>query len=130
MEQYNVTVNNVAALPNTTVIVSGKVTDVFGNPVAGVTPTLSIDDVTLGSLGASGASNATGDFSATYVAGSVSGKAKVTATFVGGPVALHANWLAVGGLTLPAAVGSATGTITIAPDAVAIAGPKSRVGGG
>ena len=127
-EKYNVTVNNVAALPNTTVIVSGKVTDVFGNPVAGVTPTLSIDDVTLGSLSASGASNATGDFSATYVAGSVSGKAKVTATIT--PVVLHANWLAVGGLTLPAAVGSASGTITIAPDAVAFSAPASRLGAG
>ena len=127
-EKYNVTVNNVAALPNTTVIVSGRVTDAFGNPVAGVTPTLSIDDVTLGALSAAGPSNATGDFSATYVAGSVSGKAKVTATIT--PVVLHGNWLAVGGLTLPAAVATATGTITIAPDAVAFSAPASRIGAG
>ena len=32
-DKYNVTVNNVAALPNNTVIISGKITDVFGNPV-------------------------------------------------------------------------------------------------
>ena len=31
--EQNVTVNNVAALPNQTVIVTGKVTDAFGNPV-------------------------------------------------------------------------------------------------
>jgi hypothetical protein len=127
-EKYNVTVNNVAALPNTTVIVSGKVMDGFGNPVAGVSPTLTIDDVTLGALGAVVQSNATGDFSATYVAGSLSGKAKVTATFT--PATLHANWLAVGGLTIPAAVPSATGNITIAPDAVAFSAPASRIGAG
>jgi adhesin/invasin len=127
-DKYNVIVNNAAALPNNTVIVSGKITDAFGNPGSGLAPTLSIDNVTLGALGTAGNSNATGDWSATYIAGSVAGSAKVTATITA--ATLHANWLAVGGLTLPAAAPTATGTITIAPDAVAFSAPKSRLGAG
>ena len=86
-----------------------------------------MDDVTLGALGATTASERNGDYSATYVAGSVSGKAKTTATIT--PVALAGTgprW----GPHASTAVATATGTITIAPDAIAFSAPASRVGAG
>lgn len=125
---YNVTVNNAAGMPNSPTVVSGKVTDAFGNPVPGATVSLTPDDVTLGVLAAPGLTNANGEYSATYTAGAVAGKVKVTASIT--PDTVATTWSTVAGLTLPAAVPTATGSITIAPDAVALAAPKSRLGAG
>jgi hypothetical protein len=128
-DAYNVTINNVAGMPNTTTVVSGKVTDAFGNPVPGAGVTLTPDDVTTGVLGNAGLTNANGDYSATFTSGATSGTVKVTASITAGTLA--GTWASVGKLTLPAkAVDIANGTITIAPDAVAVAGPKSRIGAG
>jgi adhesin/invasin len=127
-QAYNVSINNASGMPNSTTVVSGKVVDAFGNPVPGVTVTLTPDDVTLGVLGAPGVTNANGDYSATFTGGAAAGKVTVTATITA--ATLVTTWSSVGGLTLPASVATATGTIIIAPDAVALAGPKSRVGAG
>jgi hypothetical protein len=132
-QAYNLTISNVATMPNSTTVVSGKVTDIFGNPVeANNLVTLTPDTVGLGVLGGSLlTTNANGEFSTTFVAGATSGMVTVTATINGGTNRTPDDtWNTIGGLTLPKGVSKATGTVTIAPDAVALAGPKSRLGAG
>lgn len=137
-QAYMVSVNNVAAMPNTTEIVTGKVVDIFGNPVAGVDGTtaadltLTGDTVALGVLGAPSKTNDGGEYSATFIAGGTPGKVFLSAKIWAGVQKVPAtSWLTVGGLTLPKSNSVATGNITIGANAVSLSADKtSLVGGG
>ena len=84
-EAYGVMVDDVAGQPGDTLIVTGKVTDVFGNPVPSTIVNLDAGSTTVGSLGATSATtNAQGIFSTTFVSGSNSdGEVTLTATLAG-----------------------------------------------
>jgi hypothetical protein len=132
-ERYMVSLNDVSALPGSTVVVSGKVVDVFGNPVPGVTPaqlTLTGDTVSLGVLGTQSTTNNGGEFSATFIAGSTPGKVYLSAEIWGGvQQSPDAGWLTTGGLTLPKSNSVATATLTIAPDSVSLNASSASVVG-
>ena len=120
-------------MPNSTVVISGRVNDAFGNPVEGdnlveITP----DDITYGVLSDNRPdTNSSGDYSVTFTTGSKTGKVFLSATINGGnPITPDPAWLTVGGLTLPASNTVATGNIVIAPDAVSLSVSKSTLVGG
>ncbi|GAA3607843.1 hypothetical protein GCM10022223_24810 [Kineosporia mesophila] len=84
---YNVTVDDINGTPGSTLIVTGKVTDLFGNAVPGAVVSLSTGTSTVGALGSSTlTTNAAGVFSTTFVTGSnSSGKVDLTAEIINNP---------------------------------------------
>lgn len=128
---YIVDVDDVAGAPGDTLTVSGKVTDVWGNPVSGVTLTsLSSDNPSLGVLGTPGATNSTGAFSTTFTTGSnASGTATLTAAITAAAADPHALW-ATAGVTLAKPTVEATSTITVAEQTVALNVTATRQGSG
>jgi hypothetical protein len=145
-DPYTVTVNSAAGLPGSILVVTGTVTDMFGNAVPSKKVDLSVGSSTLGSLGATTVTtNSLGTFSTTFTSGSnQSGTATLTATLWN--VAQNAlqttnavadtttAWTSTIGLTgLVDGKYQATSTITVAeaaPDTVTLTGPSSRVGAG
>jgi hypothetical protein len=135
-QYYKVSVDDVAGMPGDTLIVSGKVTDMFGNPVGNVAVGLSAGSTTVGSLGATSATtNTDGLFSTTFASGSNSdGEVTLTATLPGGaPPATRvagATWLANAGLTFDAGVLQSTGKITVKKAELTLTGPAKVTAGG
>jgi hypothetical protein len=130
-ENYMVSVDSVSDLPGSAMIVTGKVVDIWGNPVSGVTVDLTPDNVSFGVLGTPSPTNSAGQFSATYQAGSKAGKIFLSAEIWGGVQQVPATtWLTVGGLTLPKSNSVATGNITIAKDFVSLSVSKTTLVGG
>jgi hypothetical protein len=115
VDPYTIVVSNGAGAPGSTVIVSGKVTDVFGNGVGGVTVDLSTGASTVGVLtDPSPTTGSSGVFATSFVTGAGdSGVATLTGMINGGTVLKpNALWL-TDGLTLADGVSTATGTITV-----------------
>ncbi|GLY26976.1 hypothetical protein [Kineosporia sp. NBRC 101731] len=114
---WTVSVDDIAGAPGSTLIVTGKVMDIFGNAVQGAQVDLSTGTSTVGSLGDSTlTTNAAGIFSTTFLTGSnSSGDVELTAEISNNPGTLTANaTLVASGFTAPAAKDTATGEIKIA----------------
>jgi hypothetical protein len=131
-ESFTLNVTSQSTMPNSTVVISGRVNDVFGNPVENATVTIVPDDITYGVLSSSTATtNASGDYSVIFTTGSKTGKVFLSAKVaLGATITPHASWLAIGGLTLPKSNTVATGNITIAADAVSLSASKTTLVGG
>jgi len=126
---YTLNVTSQSAMPSSTVVISGRVNDAFGNPVSLETVNIVPDDITYGVLGNSFPdTNDSGDYSTTFTTGSKTGKvflsAKITAP------TLVTWWSSVAGITFPAKNEVATGNITIAADAVSLSVNKATLVGG
>lgn len=115
---YSVTMDDVAGMPGSVLIVTGKVTDIFGNPVVNETVNLTTSNATVGTVGnSSPTTNNNGVFSTTFISGTNSeGDVDLTATLQGQTENAKPNADLVGaGVTgLKDGVYRATGTITIA----------------
>jgi len=132
-QKYTVMVNDVTGEPGTTVIVTGKVTDLFGNGVPAFVPTLSTGTSTVGALGnTTPTTNTEGVFSTTFLSGSnQSGDVTLTATLTGlvadpTPVA---TWLAAG-ITVPTGDFEDTSTIAITATKLTLVATTKLTGGG
>ena len=129
VDPYKVTVNTVAGAPGDVLIVTGTVSDGFGNPAGGRTVDLNTGTSTLGVLGnVAPTTNAAGVFSTTYTTGTnQSGTATLAATLrvAANNAAQTANatanaaW-ATAGVTIADGVYTASSKVTIAPDTVAL----------
>ncbi len=130
---WNVTVNDVNGAPGSTLILTGKVTDVFGNPVSGAVVSLNADPSTVGALGSTTVTtNAAGVFSTTFVTGTnSSGDVKVTAEITnnGGTLTPAAAWKTAG-VTLKDAVDKVTGAVTVAATKLTLSATAKVVAGG
>lgn len=130
-DDYIVSVNDASGAPGANITVDGMVKDAFGNPVPNITPTVNIVGGFGSLLGGVSTTGADGSFHATIVTGSSdSGTASVVAKINGGAADPAAAAYLTTGLSLPAGVNTATGTLTLAPDKVTITSPESRVGAG
>ncbi|GAB6899918.1 beta strand repeat-containing protein [Kineosporia succinea] len=114
---WNVEMADASGDPGSTLIVSGKVTDVFGNAVQNATVTLSQEPTTIGSLAATNlTTNAAGVFSTTFVSGSnAKGDVDVTAEITNNAATLTPNaaWKTAG-VTLKDGVDKVESTIAVA----------------
>jgi hypothetical protein len=113
---FHIAVNDAVTEPGETAIITGKVDDIFGNPVPGVYVNLSTGTSTVGALGnTSVVTNSAGVFSTTFITGSgKSGEVEVEATIAGQttngvPPAAYAT----AGLTLTDGNYMDTATITV-----------------
>jgi mucin-2 len=138
-DPYTVTVNNVTGDSGSVLVLTGTVTDMFGNPVGSQQVDLSTGTATLGALGNGAPStNANGVFSTTYTTGSnQSGTATLTATIHGQAANVVPDttvWTTTRGLTgLADGVYQATGTITVGaatPPSVSLSGTSTLTGAG
>lgn len=115
---YSVTMDDVAGMPGSVLIVTGKVTDIFGNPVANEMVSLTTSNATVGTVGNSTpVTNNNGVFSTTFISGTNSdGNVDLSATLWGQTENAKPNADLVGaGVTgLKDGVYRATSTITIA----------------
>ncbi len=131
-QAYNVTINDVSGAPGSTLIVTGKVTDIFGNAVPEAFVNLTQSAAGVGALGnSSPRTNAAGVFSTTYVSGSnSSGDVDLTAT-LDNPTALTADAAyKTAGITLADGKKTATGSISIAKTDLTIAVTGKVTAGG
>ena len=82
---YRISTNDAAGAPGATMIVTGKVVDVFGNPVVGTYVDLSTGTSTIGALGDDSiVTNSEGVWSTTFISGSnQSGEVTLTAKISG-----------------------------------------------
>jgi hypothetical protein len=137
-DAYTVTLNAAEVAPSSTTIVSGTVTDMFGNPVTAATVNISNSMTSLGVLSPSApVTNADGGFSATFTAGSTPGEATLTATLAGQSTNKKpdAIWTTTAALTpLPAdGVYTTTAILNVGADVgteLTLTGPTSRSGYG
>jgi hypothetical protein len=132
-QRYTISVDDIAGAPGDTLIVTGTVKDLFGNPVPGYDPTLSTGTSTVGSLGdTTPTTNADGVFSTTFLSGSnQSGDVTLTATLTGlvaDPTAVAA-WLTAG-ITVPNGDFEETSTITVAVVELTLSSTPKLIGGG
>ena len=130
---FHIAVDDVAARPGQTVIVTGKVDDVFGNPVPNAYVNLSTGASTVGALGNNTPrTNSAGIFSTTFLAGSnQSGVVDLTATIDGltadpTPVTAYAT----AGITLTKGNYQDTGKITVTETKLLLTTTAKLIGGG
>ncbi len=131
-QKYTVSVNDTTASPGSTVIVTGKVLDIFGNPVPSATVTLSTGASTVGALGANNiTTNSDGIFSTTFLAGSnQSGVVDLTATLTGQTAnATAVTAYATAGVTLADGDYQAASKITVTEVKVTLTASPKTVGG-
>lgn len=130
---YRISVNDVTSSPGSTVIVTGAVRDVFGNPVPNAPVDLSTGASTIGALGDPTLStNADGIFSTTFVSGSnQSGEVELTATLAGQTAnAVPDPAFALAGIELEDGQYTDAGTITVAEVKIEFQATGKLVGGG
>jgi hypothetical protein len=130
-EGYTLNITSQSAMPSSTVVISGRVNDAFGNPVSNAQVDIVPDDITYGVLSNnSPRTNDSGDYSVTFTTGSKTGKVFLSAKIHGGAPAVSTSWLTLGGITLPTKNDVATGNINIAADAVSLSVDKASLLGG
>ncbi len=132
-QKFRISVSDVAAAPGQTVIVTGKVEDVFDNDVPGATVALSTGASTVGALGSNlVTTNSAGVFSTTFLAGSnQSGEVELTATLDGQVANGVVNTaLTTAGLTLTAGNYQAVGKITVTETKLTLGVTAKLWGGG
>ncbi|GAB3241485.1 beta strand repeat-containing protein [Kineosporia babensis] len=130
---WEVSVNDVSGAPGSTLIVTGKVMDIFGNPVPSAVVNLTGDPATVGALGAAQVTtNSAGVFSTTFVTGTnSSGDVKLTAEINNNPATLTPNaTLVAAGFTAPASKDTADSTISIAAKKLTISSTANVTAGG
>lgn len=130
---YLVSVDDIAGAPGSTLIVTGKLVDVFGNAVPGATVDLSTGASTVGALGSTSVTtNSAGVFSTTFTSGSnSSGDVELTATINGltsDPTPNAA--LVTAGLELADGDYMATGMIHVAEATLDIMSSANETAGG
>jgi adhesin/invasin len=141
VDPYTIVVDDVTGAPGSTLILTGKVTDMFGNGVPDNTVGLSTGTSTVGSLSdATPETNAAGVFSTSFTAGSnQSGEVTLTATLytTGGVImtsstVLEPNdaWKDVAGLTFADGDYQDTGTIIVTETKLTLAATGTLMGGG
>jgi len=129
---YMITVDDSAGSPGSTLIVTGKLVDVFGNAVPGATVDLGTGASTVGTLGATSVTtNSAGVFSTTFISGSnSSGDVELTATINGLSADPTPNAsLEAAGPDLADGDYQATGMIKIAPAELTIMSEGKVVSG-
>ncbi len=129
---YNVTVDDVSGAPGSTLIVTGKVTDIFGNAVPNAPVVLSTGSSTVGALGSTYVyANTAGVFSTTFVTGSnSSGDVELTAT-LDNPTTLTPNAAyKTAGVTLADGKDTAAGKIIVAATKLTLSATAKVVAGG
>ena len=132
-EKYRVSVDDVTSTPGTTVIVTGKVLDIFGNPVPSATVTLSTGTTTIGALGLTGVTaNSEGVFSTTFLSGAnQSGVVDLTATLTGQVTNVTPNAAyATAGLTLTDGTYTDAGKITVTATKFTLSSTAKVIGSG
>jgi len=137
---YRVTVDDTEGTSGDTLVVTGKVTDIFGNPVTGAQVNLSTGTSVIGALtSTTPVTNSAGIWSTTFITGSnQQGDVTLTATLHGQTQNRTADDAVYGdtGLDLNSGDYQSTGTIKVkseeveAPTTVTLTGPSSRVGRG
>lgn len=130
---WTVSVSDVSGAPGSTLIVTGKVVDVFGGGVPGATVSLSPDPSTVGTFGSTAlTTNSSGVFSTTFVSGSnSSGDVKVTAEITnnGATLTPAAAWKTAGVDTLKDGVDKIVGMIKIAATKLTISATAKLTAG-
>jgi hypothetical protein len=133
-DAYAVKVDDLAGQPGDTLIVTGKVTDMFGGPVPGANVNLDAGATTVGSLGDIFVqTNAQGVFSTTFSSGSNSkGDVELTATLSGQSQNRTAAvaWKNNAGLTFDAGVYQDTATISVANADLTLSAPDNVTASG
>jgi hypothetical protein len=131
---YKITVDDVSGAPGSTLIVTGKVTDIFGNAVPSADVDLSTGTSTVGALGDSTIqTNAAGVFSTTFLSGSnQSGNVDLTADIHGltSNPKPDADLVAAGVTGLTDGVYEAKGKITVGATKLTISAMDKLVAGG
>ncbi|MBT0771378.1 hypothetical protein KIH74_20745 [Kineosporia sp. J2-2] len=129
---WHVEIDDVAGAPGSTLIVTGKVTDIFGNAVPDAVVGLTADPATVGSLGNSSLiTNNAGVFSTTFVTGSNSGgEVELTAEITNNLTTLTPNaTLVATGFTAPEAMDKATGKVLVAKAELSLSATAKIVAG-
>jgi hypothetical protein len=132
-QKYCITVEDAAGEPGATLIVTGTVTDLFGNGVPAYDPTLSTGSSTVGTLGdTTPTTNSAGIFSTTFLSGSnQSGDVPLTATLTGltaNPTPVAA-WLTAG-ITVPTGDFEDDSTISVTETKLTLTSTAKLMGGG
>lgn len=133
-DAYSVMIDDVAGSPGDTLIVTGKVMDMFGGPVPNAFVDLDAGATTVGSLGSNFVqTNAQGVFSTTFSSGSNSkGEVELTATLDNQTAnrTPNAAWKANAGLTFDAGVYKDTATVTVANADLTLSAPDKVTSSG
>jgi hypothetical protein len=123
---WAVSANDASGISGSSVALTGKLVDAFGNPVSGVGVALDASPSTLGVLTQPGNTTADGSFSGSF-APTLGAKGDIAVTATITPATLSSKWAAAG-VTVAASKATATAKLTVGP--IVLTGPVSRVGAG
>jgi hypothetical protein len=141
-DPYKITIDDIAGSPGATLIVTGKVTDMFGNGVPNNGVELSTGSSTVGTvMNSNPSTNSDGVFSTSFVSGTnSSGVVTLTGTLDTNPggvpmtsatvLSPNSAWKTVAGLDFPDGQYQATGKITVASTDLTLSATAKIIGTG